>query len=123
MTYNNGFPVSYPQMYPQFQYQQPQFQQQTQQGMTPPIVHADIVQIQDKAEGERYPVAAGSSQMMITKDEQLIIVKSAYANGQANIDVYEKRPPEKQMSMDNYVTWDKLEERLAAMTAKEDEKA
>lgn len=127
MAYNNGFPVSYQQIYPQYQYQVPQYQQlqqvQNQQGMTPPIVHADIVQIQDEKEGENYPVAAGSSQMMITRDETKILVKTAYPNGQANIEIYDKRPPappEKKIDMADYVTWEKLEERLAGLAAKED---
>ena len=125
--YNNGFPVSYQQLYPQYQYQAPQYQQmqqvQNQQGMTPPIVHADIVQIQDEKEGENYPVAAGSSQMMITRDETKILVKTAYPNGQSNVQIYDKRPPappEKKIDMADYVTWEKLEERLAGLASKED---
>lgn len=122
MAYNNGFPVSYTPYYQQFQpyqYQQPQPQQQAQQTMTPPIVHADIVQVSSEQEGLNYPVAAGASQMMILKDESAIFVKTAFANGQSNMDVYVKRPPqpaEKPVDFSLYVTREELETRLAALS-------
>jgi hypothetical protein len=129
--YNNGFPATYQPLYPQFlnpyqpaQYQQsvqPQQQQPQaqQQGMTPPIVHADIVQVSSEAEAANYPVAAGASQMMILKDDSQIFVKEAFSNGQTNLSVYVKRPPEppeKPVDLTAYVTWDKLEERLASLS-------
>jgi hypothetical protein len=128
MAYNNGFPVTYQQMYPQFQnpYLQPQFQQyqapqqQQAQAMTPPTVHADIIQIASEQEGTTFPVAAGASQMMITKDESTIMVKTAFANGQTTLSIYDKRPPapaEKPVDLSVYVTREELESRLAALTA------
>ena len=129
MAYNNGFPVTYPQYYPQYQpYQLPQYQQQvqpiqqqqTQQGMTPPTVHADIVQVSGEAEAANYPVAAGASQMMVAKDDSMIFVKTAFANGQSTLDVYVKRPPaapEKPVDLSLYVTREELESRLAALSA------
>ena len=128
MAYNNGFPVTYQQMYPQFQnpYLQPQFQQyqapqqQQAQTMTPPTVHADIIQIASEQEGTTFPVAAGASQMMITKDESTIMVKTAFANGQTTLAIYDKRPPapaEKPVDLSVYVTREELESRLAALTA------
>lgn len=129
MAYNNGFPVTYPQYYPQYQtFQpiQPQSVQQTQQsGMTPPTVHADIYQVSSEQEAAIFPVAAGSSQMMITKDEKEIIVKTAYPNGQSTIDVYEKRPPapvQKPVDMSAYVTREELDERLAALAPRKPKK-
>ena len=124
MAYNNGFPVTYPQMFPQYQYQMPQYQQQTvqpvqQQTMTPPIVHADIVQVASEAEAQNYPVAAGASQMMVSKDDSAIYVKTAFANGQSNLDVFVKRPPappEKPVDMGLYITRDEFEQRIAALT-------
>lgn len=128
MAYNNGFPVTYQQMYPQYQnpYLQPQFQQyqapqqQQAQTMTPPTVHADIIQIASEQEGTTFPVAAGASQMMITKDESTIMVKTAFANGQTTLTIYDKRPPspaEKPVDLSAYVTREELESRLAALTA------
>ena len=131
MAYNGGFPVTYPQMYPQYQnpYIQPQFQQyqaqqqpqqQQAQGMTPPTVHADIIQIASEQEGMNFPVAAGASQMMILKDESAIMVKTAFANGQTTLAIYDKRPPapaEKPIDLTLYVTREELESRLAALVA------
>lgn len=131
--FNGGFPATYPQMYPQYQqgYQMPQYQpmqgvqniyQQPvqQQGMSPPTVHADIVQVSGEQEAMNYPVAAGQSQMMLAKDDSAIYVKTAFANGQSTLNVFVKRPPEppqKPVDMTAYVTHDELESRLAALAA------
>ena len=123
MAYNNGFPIGYPQLYPQFNQQYPQFpqqqavvpQQQVQQTMTPPTIHAEILQVDSEQSAENYPVAAGTSQMMIRKDDSEIYVKTAYANGQSRLDVYVKRPekPNKPvLDLDGYVTRDEFENRL-----------
>ena len=117
MAFNNGFPVTYPQFFP---YQQmPQQVQQPQQSLTPPTIHADIVQVDNEQSAANFPVGAGSSQMMIAKDDSAIFVKSALPNGQVTLDVFIKRPPappKPEFDPGNYVTWDKLEERLASLT-------
>lgn len=122
MAYNNGFPIGYPQFYPQYQQfpQQQQVvpQQQTQQMMTPPTIHAEILQVESEQSAENYPVAAGMSQMMIKKDDSEIYVKTAFANGQSRLDVYVKRPerPNKPvLDLEGYVTRDELENRLNAL--------
>lgn len=126
MAFNNGFPVSYPQYY-----QYPQYQQMAQMGnmqtnaqpmqqpLTLPTIHADIVQVDGEQAAANYPVGAGSSQMMIAKDDSAIFVKTAAANGQTVLDVFIKRPPappKPEFDPGKYVTWDKLEERLASMS-------
>ena len=127
MAYNNGFPISYAQYYPYQTYPQyPQTVQQTQQAqtfapqtMTPPTVHADIVQVAGEKEAEGYPVAAGASQMMVARDDSAIFVKTAYANGQTSLEVFVKRPqkpPEVSVDMTAYVTREELETRLAALS-------
>jgi len=75
-----------------------QGQQQTQQPaqqqmMTPPTIRAEIVQVDSLDAIDRYPMAAGTSQMFMTKDEANIVVRSMYANGQHSDDIYDKRPP------------------------------
>lgn len=122
MAYNNGFPMSYQQFY-QPQYQVPynsfqsgnnQMQQQAQsQMMTPPTIHAEIVQIADRAEALNFPVGAGQAQMMIAKDDSAIFVKTAFANGQSNLVEYVKKAPEPQTPPDDYVTREEFERRLA----------
>lgn len=128
MAYNNGFPMNYQPAqiyYPQqYQYQpqmqaQMQTQMQTQQPMTPPTIHAEIVQVDNEQAGENYPLAVGASQMMMAKDESAIFVKSMYANGQYNFDVFEKRPkrPKKpEINLDMYITRDEFEKRLKSLT-------
>ena len=137
MAWNNGFPVNYPQMYvpqPVTPYQQQPIQpaaqmpvanQQISQMMTPPTIRAEIVQIENEAAAEKYPVGAGASQMMISKDESAIFIKTATANGQTTMDVYEKRPPAPPTPVfdpGEYVRKDEIETlvsaALAAQTAK-----
>lgn len=124
MAYNNGFPMSYQQFY-QPQYQTPyggfqggnnQMQQQAQtapQMMTPPTIHAEIVQIADRNEALNFPVGAGQAQMMITRDDSTIFVKSAFANGQSSLAEYVKKEPEPQKTPADYITREEFEKRLA----------
>lgn len=116
MAYNNGFPVGYP-YYQQYQPTYQQFQAQQPQTMSPPTVHAEIIQVDSEQAALNYPVAAGVSQMMISKDESAIFIKTAYANGQANLDTYEKRaktPLSASPDLSQYVTREELEKRLSA---------
>ena len=121
MAFNNGFPASYQQYY-QPQYQQfygayqnggNQSQQATTQMMTPPTIHAEIVQIADRNEAVNFPVGAGQAQMMITRDDSSIFVKTAFANGQSNVVEYVKKAPEPQTPSADYVTREEFERRLA----------
>lgn len=124
MAYNNGFPMSYQQFYqPQYQTQyggfqggNNQMQQQAQtapQMMTPPTIHAEIVQIADRNEALNFPVGAGQAQMMITRDDSTIFVKSAFANGQSSLTEYVKKEPEPQKPQADYITREEFEKRLA----------
>lgn len=139
MIFNNGFPASYQPMNYGFQpYQQQGTQmsltnqpQQQQQMMTPPTIRAEIVQVDGEEAAGNYPVGAGSSQMMIARDDSAIFVKTAAANGQGyTLDVFLKRPPapvKPPVDMGAYVTRDEMEERLTAIleavTGKKDEAA
>lgn len=116
MAYNNGFPISYQQFYPQqMGFQQPigTPQQPQQQMMTPPTIHAEIVQINDRNEAANFPVGAGQAQMMITKDDSTIFIKSAFANGQSSLVEYVRKAPEPQTVSADYITRDEFERRLA----------
>lgn len=136
MAYYNGFPATYPQYIPQpvMPYQQtaqmipqPQQMQPTQmsganqpQTFTPPTIRAEIIQVDDEKAAAAFPVGAGSSQMMITKDESAIFIKSATANGQTTLDVYDKRPPAPPAPTFNpgeYVRKDELEVLISAALA------
>lgn len=125
-VYNNGFPIGYQPIqmpyYPQYQQsiQQPAQPQQSPT-MTPPTIRADIVQVDNEQTAANYPVAVGTPQMMMAKDDSAIYVKTAYANGQYQLDVFEKRPPRPQtppVDMGAYVTRDELEKRLSEVTGR-----
>lgn len=124
----NYFPVGYQpyQMY-QTQMQTAQNPTMSPQSMTPPTIHAEIIQVDDEKSAANYPVGAGSSQMMIARDESAIFVKTATANGQATLDVFSKRPRkpvEPQMDLSEYVRRDEIEGLIAAaMAARSDAEA
>lgn len=123
MAYNNGFPMGYQYYMPQYQpVQTPYMQQQTQQqpqAMTPPTIHADIIQVESEADAERYPMAANQPpQMFMTRDESTIIIKTMLANNQHDLKVYPLRPPAPPappVDLAAYVTRQELDERLAAL--------
>lgn len=108
MNYNNYFPANYAYFQPQMQNQQ--YQQQTNQ-MSPPTIHAEIIQINGEQEVKDYPVAAGCTQMFMSKDDTSIFIKSAYANQPAQIVRYNKIEPIIENPPD-YVTKDELDKRL-----------
>ena len=123
MTFNGGFPASYQPLgfgYPQYQQQMQgtQMSPANQQMMTPPTIRAEIVQVDGEEAAGNFPVGAGSSQMMIARDDSAIFVKTAAANGQGyTLDVFVKRPPapvKPPVDMGAYVTRDELPELLAA---------
>ena len=120
MAYNN-FPIGYQPaqiFYPQQQQpiqQHQSIQQPSQQMLTPPTIHAEIIQVDNEQVAENHPMQAGTSQMMIAKDDSAIFVKTMYANGQYNMDVYLKRPSSTKkpdIDMDAYITREEFEDRL-----------
>lgn len=116
MAYNNYFPATYQSFYPQYP-QQPPMQQPQQQTMTPPTIRAEIVQVGSKTEAANFPVGAGQTQMMIMKDDSAIYIKSAFANGQANLDEYVRKPHEEPASTE-YITREEFEQRISALQRK-----
>ena len=118
----NPFPVGY-NPYNLYGPYQPQQMQQVQQpqAMTPPTIHADIIQVESEAEADRYPMAANQPpQMFMTQDETTIIIKTMLANNQHDLKVYPLRPPAPPVppvDLGAYVTRQELEERLSALLA------
>lgn len=119
-------PGYYPAMQPAINYQQPGTVQQTPAAgtqMSLPTVHAEILQVENLGAMERQPVDAGTSQMMITRDETMIGVKTTLANGEYTLEIYDKRKPEPKPPEPEYVTREEFEKRLAeALKAAEDVK-
>lgn len=121
--YAGNYPASYAPTMSGYQmpgYGWPGMQQAPQQAvgnpqMTKPTVHADIMQVEDETEMDRQPVDAGTSQMMITKDETVIGIKSVLANGEVTMDIYRKQPKAAKPAEPEYITREEFEQRIAAM--------
>ena len=120
MAYNNFFPTSYQQMpYPQQAFQQnnispqqPNMQNmQYQQTMTPPTIHAEIIQA-NKAEAMNFPVGLGQTQMFMAKDDSAIFIKTVFSNGQSNFVEYPRKQEEVAKPQENYITREEFETRL-----------
>lgn len=73
--------------------QGPQHGPQGPQMMTPPTIHAEIIQVDDMEAIDRHAMTPGTTQMYLTKDEKNIVIRSMYANGQHSDEIYDKRPP------------------------------
>ena len=124
-----GYPYGYyPQQYvPGMNgYQMPGVQQPVQPGtvqpnpqMTKPTVHADIIQIENEDAADNEPVDAGTSQMMITKDETVIMIKSVLANGETTMDIYRKQPKAPKPAEPEYVTRAEFDRWVEEMTRTE----
>lgn len=96
----------------QFGYMYPQFQQQANpQGMTPPTIHADIIQIGSEQEAWNYP----AGQIMMARDESAIYIKSTGANGTPTLVAYERRAQRPQEAASDYVTRKEFKEALEAL--------
>ena len=105
MAYNpmNYFPATYQPMYQMPQIQQP---------MQPQGRMVDVVPIDSVESAESFPVPIGATQLMISKDDSFIAVKSNGVNGQSKFDVYDKRPPAPPMpkyNMADYVRRDEID--------------
>lgn len=124
-------PAAYQQMIGQLM-QQAQMMQQGQmmrppmQTTTRPTIRADIVQVDSEEAGRTFPVAAGDKQIMITKDEQTILIKEMLGNGQSITTYYDARPqaaPEQGPDMSAYVTRDELRQILTEAMGGQSEEA
>lgn len=124
--FNPYLPVGYQQGagFQQFQQPVPQYpaysgQGQQTQTMTPPTVHAEIIQVKSVEEAERFPVNAGTSQLFQLADDTAFVMKSTFANGESAVDIYAKQPKKPaQPPFDPtlYVTREELEKRLEGLT-------
>ena len=79
MAYNNGFPMSYQQMYPQYNYM-PQ-QQLTQPVMQQPVNDNGILWVQGEAGAKSWAVAPGKSVMLMDSESNTFYIKSSDASG------------------------------------------
>jgi len=123
-TYGYGTQYPFPtQTYPSYNYTQNPVGQTVQnvqptQQMTPPTIRAEIIQVEDRQAVENYPVAAGITQMFMSKDDKFIFIKTAFPNAPYELVVYEKQAkveskPVSTVDTDKFVTRDELEQRLS----------
>lgn len=68
--------------------------QQTSQQMTPPTIHADIIQVKQLSDMDSFQVVPGTAQMFITQDNEHIAIRDMYANNQHSDRIFDMRPPE-----------------------------
>lgn len=112
MAYNNGFPVTYPAYYPQYQQMQAAPQQQAQPQ------NNGIIWVQGEAGAKSYLVAPNNTVQLWDSEDQVIYLKSADASGMPSMKIldYKIREASNQNAaqnvvapeMANYVTKDEL---------------
>lgn len=128
MAYNNGFPMTYQQMYPQYNFvpQQPQVVQQQ-----PQVNDNGILWVQGEAGAKSWAVAPGKSVMLMDSESNTFYIKSSDQSGMPmplRIFDYTERTnnqPQNQVlqhreiDTSQFVTWEdfdkKLKERLQEM--------
>jgi len=134
MAYNNGFPMSYQQMYPQYISSfQPQMTQQQPQMMQQPVNDNGILWVQGEAGAKSWAVAPGKSVMLMDSESNTFYIKSSDNSGMPmplRIFDYTERntqqPVQPQViqhqdiDTSKFVTWDALEEKLNEMMAKKE---
>ena len=76
MAYNNGFPINYPQMYPQYYVPQQQVQQQQVQQND-----NGILWVQGEAGAKSWAVAPGKSVMLMDSESNTFYIKSSDQSG------------------------------------------
>ena len=79
MAYNNGFPISYPQLYPQQYNYYPQ-QQVVQQPQTV-VSDSGILWVQGEAGAKSWAVAPGKSVMLMDSESNTFYIKSSDNSG------------------------------------------
>ena len=102
-----------------FPQQQPQPMQPMQpQPMTPPMIHADIIEVASIDAMKNYPVGAGQTQMFSTQDESAIGVKTMHQDGSYVLDLYVKQAP---APAPEYMTREQVETLVRQMTGNGEE--
>ena len=134
MAYNNGFPVTYPQMYPQYNYvPQQQFNQsvvpQQQAVVQQPVNDNGILWVQGEAGAKSWAVAPGKSVMLMDSESNTFYIKSSDNSGMPmplRIFDYRERTTQQtqpqvvqhtEVDTSKFVTWEEFNKRIAELTA------
>lgn len=137
--YNNGYPATYQQYYPQYQqpvYQQPMQTQQIQavpQSQNTQQSGNGILWVQGESSARSYNVAPGMSVMLMDSDSNTFFIKSADASGmplplrifdytertqqaQQHSPISEHPNPQSEIDLSGYVTREEFEKRIAELS-------
>lgn len=76
---------------------------------------ADIGQVANEQEAVNAYVAAGRSRIMFTADDRTVFVKSVSMNGQATMDIFDRREKTAREPASDYVTREELEAAISAL--------
>ena len=127
MAYNNGFPMTYQQMYPQYipSSFQPQMMQQQPQ-MTQQVNDTGILWVQGEAGAKSWAVAPGKSVMLMDSESNTFYIKSSDNSGMPmplRIFDYTERTQQstqpvnviqhEQIDTSQFITKEELEKRLS----------
>lgn len=132
MAYNNGFPMNYQQLYPQYN----NYTQQSQM-VQQPVQQNDsgILWVQGEAGAKSWAVAPGKSVMLMDSESNTFYIKSSDQSGmpmplrifdytERNVQQAQSQPQvvqHKEIDTSQFVTWDafnkKFDELLNATTA------
>ena len=130
MAYNNGFPMNYPQMYPQYNYvpQQQQVVPQVQQNDT------GILWVQGEAGAKSWAVAPGKSVMLMDSESNTFYIKSSdqsgmpmplrifdYTERNVQAQVQPKVAQHTELDTSQFVTRDELDKKLHELFSKDKE--
>ena len=126
MAYNNGFPINYQQMYPQYNYvpQQPIIQ-------TQPVTNDNgIIWVQGEAGAKSWAVAPGKSVMLMDSENSVFYIKTTDNSGiplPLRIFDYTERTQQDiasaeavQVTNSQYVTKDELKEILSGFVTRKE---
>ena len=124
MVYN-GFPATYQPMVPMMQQPQVQIQPQMQVQPQPQQQQGSgvmCVWVQGESGAKGYPVAAGTTVMLLDSENQTFYIKSTDSSGMPmplrTFDFVERiQNPNQDKKTENYVTWEDFEKRLAEMSS------
>jgi hypothetical protein len=97
MAYNNGFPMNYPQFYPQF----PQGQQSQQQG--------NFIWVQGEAGAKSYLLAPNTTLPLWDSEQQTIYLKSADASGMPSMKILDYKIRESMQNQNKIVEEPKID--------------
>ena len=133
MAYNNGFPMTYQQMYPQYNYV-PQQQIQQPQVVQQPANENGILWVQGEAGAKSWAVAPGKSVMLMDSESNTFYIKSSDNSGMPmplRIFDYTERTQQQtqapvvhheEIDTSQFVTWEEFNKKLEELNTPKKEK-